>query len=197
MSNRISPPLKTTLPLFAVTSALITAASFPTVAQEESAAQSAEKKVALRNTAGEPKRYVGVAPKGEMNVQSTVIGSRQVFTIVDLNGGDLADGDEVQIKHAYPDGTGVTYWYDAGEQIGRRPKAVAEGQFKVTKTDAGISLQTASGKFVTAPAPLDPLRLADEAEKAAVFEVVESPVVEPAQPEPTAEPRAEDGQMQE
>ena len=151
-------------------------------------AQSAEKTVALRNNAESPARYATAVPKGGLNVQGTEVGNRQVFILVDVNGGDLADGDDVQIK--YSDGQDSTYWNEGGEKISRvRGGTEKSTHFTVKKTDAGISLKAASGKFVTAPSKTDAPTLTDAAESAIVFEVVENPTVATKAPaEPTASP---------
>lgn len=147
------------------------------MAQTEEKKEPAEKKVALRNTAGKPARYATLLAKGGLNISSTEIGGRQVFVLVDTNGGDLADGDDVQIKYSEADKP--NYWYETADgKVGRvgRPSGKS-GHFKIKKTDAGISLQTASGKFVRAESRDNHLVAAEEAEKAVVFEVVENPPV--------------------
>lgn len=80
----------------------------------------------------------------------------------------------------------ANYWQEREDKIVREAKADAAAIFKIKKTDKGISLQTASGKFVATTA-LDPLSVVSEAENAVVFEVVENPTVKEVPAKPAAE----------
>ena len=141
-------------------------------------AQAVEKKVALRNVTANPQRYATMVSKGGLNISSREVTDRQVFTLVDSNGGDLADGDEVQIK--YGEGKDTSYWQETdGGQIKRDRKS---STFKVKKAEKGISLQAPSGKFVSAEYQSDNIPVTDASDKAAVFEVVENPTVKEAAP---------------
>src|SRR5438067_6612169 len=170
ISTNSASTMKTTLYLITAIASIL---AISAMAQTEEKKEATEKKVALRNTAEKPARYVTMVPKGGLNISSTEIADRQVFTLVDTNGGELADGDEVQIKLG--EGKDVNYWYETGDnKIGRigRPTDKSSTRFKIKKTDAGISLQTASGKFVAATSKTDNLTVTDAAEKAVVFEVI-------------------------
>jgi len=162
--------MKNSLRLFTILSAVLTISAI---------AQTTEKKAALRNVAEKPARYVTMIPHGGLNGSSTTVGERQIFTIMDTNGGELSDGDDVLIKYVTPDEKETSYWQEKGEVISRDRKAVDSAHFKVKKTDAGISLRTASGKFVAIKGKTDPLGVTDAADKAAVFEVVENPAMTP------------------
>src|SRR5438105_15922068 len=45
------------------------------------------------------KKYVTTATGGLLDLTGTKIGSKQIFTLIDVNGGELADGDEVKIRY--------------------------------------------------------------------------------------------------
>src|SRR2546428_10834210 len=95
--------MKTRTPLISLSAGVLTPSAV---------AQAVEKKVALRDTAAKPPRYATMIPKGGLTVQSRDITNRQVFTLIDANGGDLADGDAVQIK--YSDDKITSYWQESG-----------------------------------------------------------------------------------
>ena len=61
-------------------------------------AKPVEKTVAFHTTAD--KRHVTMAPNGGLNTRDSKITGCQIFVLVDLKGGGIADGDAVQIKYA-------------------------------------------------------------------------------------------------
>lgn len=138
-------------------------------------AQAVEKKVALKHVGWKPPQYARMIPKVGLKVTGTDVTHRHVFTLVDTNGGELAEGDVVLIK--YGDGS-VTYWVEgSGGEITRNKNAGENAKFKIKKAAKGISLQAESGKFVTAENPDTILNTTDSPEKAAVFAVIENPAV--------------------
>lgn len=157
--------MKTTLHLLTVITSIVATSAL---------AQSVEKKVALKVPA--TKTYAGIAAKGGVNIKGRDFSGAGVFTLVDADGGGLADGDDVQIKFISGGGK-ATYWSESGTTISRIYKSDASTRFKVKKSDAGISLQTASCKFVSASSKADPLAVADAADKATVFELIENPTI--------------------
>lgn len=130
-------------------------------------ADEAGKSVAFRSVADD--HYVTSVPNVGLNLNGTSIGKYQTFTILDLNGGEIADGDEIRIK------AGEKFWCETPEKIERVDKAGQPGNFFVKKTDAGIILETFSGKFVTSPSLSEPLTATDSKESALVFEIIENP----------------------
>jgi hypothetical protein len=155
-----------------------------------------EKTVAFRTVADTPNRYVTVAAGGAINTSSLEIADRQIFVLVDLNGGELADGDTIQIKYA-PVGARATYWREGEGVVNRtdaRPDAACTFKIKLPektekpdkdKADAdkaaplSIMLQTASSKFVSVYSNGGALATTDNQGKAVVLEVVENPVAPP------------------
>jgi hypothetical protein len=167
-----------------------------------------EKTVAFHTTADTPGRYVTVAAGGIINTSGLEIADRQIFILVDLNGGEIADGDAVQIKYA-PAGSRATYWRE-GEGVinrtGQKPDDACTFKIKLPekkdatdttkktdkpdkadgKTDdadetapVSIKLQTASGKFVYAPSTGAALITTINEDKAEVLEIIENPPVPP------------------
>ena len=154
---------------------LVTFAAFSVIFGVTALAQEVEKTVALRVNADGAQRYISIVPHGGINAQSSTITARQIFVIVDENGGDLADGDPVHIKFV-PKDVKPTWWQEGTENnIARFDKKGAQGQFTIKKRDQGIVLQAPSGKFVTVIGRTEPLGLSDTVESATVLEVVENP----------------------
>lgn len=123
------------------------------------------------------KRYV-TAISGGVDASGKKIGSTQTFVLVDLNGGELAEDDAVQIKLA-PAGSRATYLHESESAINRVSKLDNAATFKVklkakTSSDAlqTVILQTASGKFVAVPAAGVALATTDAEDKAVVLEIV-------------------------
>jgi hypothetical protein len=142
-----------------------------------------EKTVAFRTTTAleGAKRYITMAPYGGLNASSKDIAARQVFALIDLNGGDLTEGDAIQIKYAPADGK-ASYWHEGESVIDRVNKLDDACTFKIKlkeKSDkAGpttIALQTASGKFISVTSRAEPLSTTDSQDKAIVLEIVENP----------------------
>jgi hypothetical protein len=105
-----------------------------------------EKSVAFRTT---DNKYVTTVTGGFLSLTGEKIGSKQMFTIVDLNGTDLADGDSVKIRYIPGKGTDQTkgsYWLETPEGIKRN----SEGSvFKIKVVDTKYAFQALSGKFIT------------------------------------------------
>jgi hypothetical protein len=153
----------------------------------------ADAPIAFRISAFRSLQYVTAVPNGGLNTKDVEITGRSTFIIADLNGGDLVDGDTIQIKWA-PTGAKPTYWAEGDGTLGRtggKPKE--NNKFKIVlkrNSEKGASgdvapftilLKTASGKFVSAPNKAGPLATADAEDKAVTLEIVEAPA--PATPE--------------
>ncbi|MEA3189335.1 MAG: hypothetical protein QOD99_3165 [Chthoniobacter sp.] len=174
--------MKNTIHLITTVTAILTTSAM---------AQTSEKQVALRWAAD--MRYVTAFRGNKMNVTASKIGPDQLLTLIDANGGDLADGDDVQIKYVRPDGN-ITYCWENGDAFARTPKGTDPAtHFKIKKTEKGISLQTASGKFIAVPPGTKDLAYADDAAKAVVLEVIENPTVESSEPKPAVSATAPAG----
>jgi hypothetical protein len=180
--------------------AMTVAATTTLLVGTRSFAEEKEKPVAFRTIADN--RYVSAAPKGGLNTTGAKIAGNQTFILVDLDGGDIADGDAIQIKQA-PTGSKPTYWREGEGTISRyggRPNDASTFKIKLKeKSDKdaadkdaadkdapkSIALQTASGKFVSAPNKGAALVTIDTENKTTMLEIVEVPKPEATDPKPT------------
>jgi len=136
-----------------------------------------ETPVTFRVSAGNPNRYVTAGNKGALDSSSKRIGSKQIFTLVDLKGGEIEDGEEVRIKW------NTTYWQEdkTNGRVNRCPGKDMDPvscAFKVKKPGRCIILQTASGKFVVAPADGGALVTTNALGGATLFDLVENPTAQ-------------------
>lgn len=112
-------------------------------------ADATEKQVAF----GVGTRYVSTVAQGGLDINGPEITDRQTFALIDMNGGELADGDEVRIRWA-PANTRATYWQETESFINRtgyKPDDACTFRVKFADPaakDGALVLQTASGKFV-------------------------------------------------
>jgi hypothetical protein len=132
-----------------------------------------EKRVAFRTP---DNKYVSTLTGGFLNLNGDKVGSKQIFTIIDLNGTDLSDGDPVKIR--YTPGGGVasdktksTYWVETADGIKRN----SEGSvFKIKMVVTKYALQAPSGKFVTGVVTPDSmLGLSDKQANALLLDLVD------------------------
>ena len=115
------------------------------------------------------------SPSYALDLTGTKIGSKQRFTIIDLNGGDLVDGDEVKIRYTpnvggKPDPSKASYWREVSEGVKRGPEAAT---FKLKKVGTKYVLQTSNGKFVGSPIEGGFLAVTDKQEDALLVEIVD------------------------
>jgi hypothetical protein len=154
------------------------------------AAAPAKTKVSFESSAFKG-RHITAKPKGGLILGSTVIGNKEVFTLVDLNGAPLKSGDSVQIT--YPSGKHDTYWYETGKNVSR----IGEGQgaattFKVLwkQPNETLQLRTATGKFVAGTGKGKDIVTSKATDPNTIFVLVKNPTpVKPA-PKKTASPAA-------
>lgn len=109
------------------------------------AQQPTEIAVSLKTSEG---AYVGQVANGGLDAASKSVTPKQIFTLVDLNGGKVSDGDGVKLRFE------ATLWREDKENslIHRVPAKIAkdaECVFKLRIKDKLLYLETASGKFVT------------------------------------------------
>jgi hypothetical protein len=95
-------------------------------------------------------KYIMTVTGGFLTVGGEKIGSKQMFTIVDLNGTAPADGDTVKVRYtpggSKGDKTKSSYWVETPDGIKRN----SEGSvFKIKVVDTKYAFQTSSGKFIT------------------------------------------------
>ena len=139
-----------------------------------SPAEPTEKVVALVTS---DKKYVTASssPGNSLDLSGLKIGSKQTFTIIDLNGADLADGDQVQIRYTpntggKPDPSKSSYWREVNEGVKRGKDGDV---FKVKRMDTRYAFQAPSGKFVGGPAADGVLAVTDKQEGALFVELVD------------------------
>ena len=154
----------------------LAAATTPLLGSCGLAAAQTEKSVAFRTA---DNRYVTAVARGGLNTSGAEIAANQTFVLVDLNGGELADGDAVQIKWA-PAGSKPTYWQEGEGTIGRyggKPNDASIFKIKPKAKSAKdapqrIVLQTASGKFVSVPGKGAALATTDTQDNAETWQIV-------------------------
>jgi hypothetical protein len=142
----------------------------PPPAAQPSSPQGTEKTVALRVA---EKKYVTASPGNALDLTGAKIGSKQTFTLIDVNGGALEDGDAVRIRYTpntagVPDVSKSSYWRETKEGI----KRGREGDlFKVKRVDTKYAFLTPGGKFVGAPAQEGVLGVTDKQADALLVEL--------------------------
>ncbi|HVM60541.1 MAG TPA: hypothetical protein VMV72_06695 [Verrucomicrobiae bacterium] len=100
-------------------------------------------------------RYVCTAPNSSLWTSTGNVGSKQIFTVVDLSGNNLKDGDSVRIRYTPGMGKGgpgdttkSSYWVETEEGVKRSHDGDV---FKLKQVDSKFALLTPTGKFVTRP----------------------------------------------
>lgn len=121
-------------------------------------------------------RHIMAKPKGGLILGSTMMDNKEIFTLVDLNGGALKTGDAVQVT--FPSGNGVSYWIEDGKNVTRTPKQpTAACTFKViwkvpTKT---LQFRTASGKYLAGTGKGQDIATTPKPSDLTVFELLKNP----------------------
>lgn len=176
------PPMKISPLTSAITIAMLAFMTSSSFADEP-------KRVAFRTP---NKTYIGMEAQGRLITNAKSVTGKQTFALTDANGGDLADGDSVVITTTGSDPkTKPTYWQETSDgKIGRIGKKDAACSFIVKHQGSGITLKTASGKFVKVGE--GGLTTTDQESEASVLEIVEQPAGE-TQPagSPSASPAKE------
>ncbi len=131
--------------------------------------------VALRTGAA---RYVTMKPQGGLDASGDKITERQIFTVVDLNGGSLDDGDKVKII------LNNSIWHEdksAGvvHRVAARGANDAECTFRMKLQGKSVLLETASGRLVSAPAGGGALVTKEKPDETTLFELVTNPTPQP------------------
>ena len=149
-----------------------------------------EKTVALRTP---ERKYITANPGGSLDLTGTKIGSKQTFILIDLNGGELEDGDAVKIRYVpntggKPDPSKASFWLETKEGV----KRGRDGDvFKVKRVETKYVFQTSSGKFVGAPVDGGLLAVADKQRGALLVELVD-PATGAAASDTAKQPPAEE-----
>ena len=139
-------------------------------------------------------RYVTANPPGLIDLSGTRVGSKQKFTIIDLNGGELADGDEIRIRYTpnkdgKPDASKASYWREGREGVTRSHQ---DGVFTIKRVGTRYAFRAPSGKFVTATEVGGALAVSPKLEEALVVELADlsSTPATATPPKPAAQPPA-------
>jgi hypothetical protein len=167
-----------------LTALMLLLATHPSFAQ-----QPIDKVVAFATVTGNPIHYVTVRPSGGLDVSATTITEKQTFTLTDLNGGEVENGDQIRIKYTpgsvMADGTVLdpgkvkpSYWYETNGVVKRLATAPTSACiFKVVlRPDKTILLQAESGKFVADASSTDELKLVEKQEEAQSLQLVPNPL---------------------
>jgi beta-galactosidase len=124
-------------------------------------------------------RYITAIPNGGLSAKSKEVTERETFVLVDLNGGQLADGDSVQIRWA-PTGAKPTHWQENKStviRIGGKPDAACTFKVNLKEVPQSVVLQTASGKFVSVSDKGTTLSTTDTQNNATTLGLVKNPTV--------------------
>ena len=108
------------------------------------AQQATEVSVSIKTTDG---KFVEMVAGGGLGAGGKTVAAKQIFTLVDLNGGKIVDGDTVKIK------MDASQWREDKEKslVHRVPTKGAkenESVFKLRVKDKLIYLETPAGKYV-------------------------------------------------
>lgn len=117
---------------------------------------------------------IGMVAGGGLDATAKEIGTNQIFSMTDLNGGGLASGDPVKII------TGQTQFREDLEanrvhRVPIRGAKEAECIFKIVVTGAKILLQTPSGKFVSVAADGKSFTTTDKKDDSSLFTAIPNP----------------------
>lgn len=121
--------------------------------------------------------YLGMVANGGMDASSKEITPKQIFLLVDLNGGELANGDSVKI--IFGEGQTQSQLREDVEKnlIHRIPLRGAKDDgciFKIFSTNQGVLLQTASGKYLAVAADGKSLTTTDKKDDTSFLTTVQS-----------------------
>jgi hypothetical protein len=165
----VSAPLRAGVKINAEPSGITSQA---TAAATAPAVGPAEKKVAFITA---DKKYLTSTTGGVIDLSGVKIGSKQTFTIIDVNGGTLADGDEVKVRYipnakGVPDPSKTSYWRETPGGI----KRSKEGDtFKLKTVESKYAFQTTGGKFLSGTLTDGTLSFTDKQEGALLVEIVD------------------------
>lgn len=175
---------KTPLALITAAIGILVAVSLQAGVKVTVAPQPLEKPVAFRTA---DNKYVSTLTGGFLNLTGEKIGSKQMFTIIDLNGTDLADGDPVKIRYtpgkASADKAKSSYWQETAAGIKRNSVGSV---FKIKLVDTKYAFQAPSGKFMTGVVTTNEFGLSDKQENALLLELVDLSAGVPKTPKPPA-----------
>jgi hypothetical protein len=153
-------------------------------------AEAKERTVAFR--VGET-NYITTNPNNSLDLSGLKIGSKQTFILIDLNGGELTNGDRVRIRYVpntggKPDPSKASFWVEVKGGV----KRARDGDvFTVKQVDGKYVFQTPSGKFVGRPV-LDGLLAATDKQEGALLVELFDPATKSAIPPPSDQPASKE-----
>lgn len=133
--------------------------------------------VSFRAAQANAGRHITATAKGGLVLGSTVLSNKEVFTLIDLNGGALKSGDAVQIT--FDSGEHPSYWHEANGKItrtGEHPNAASTFKVVWKQPNVSLMLRAASGKFVSGPGKGQPVAVVAKAgDPTTVFTLIKNP----------------------
>ena len=136
-------------------------------------AEPIEKSVAMRTP---DQRYITASTGGVLDTSTIKIGSKQIFTLIDVDGHNLHDGDKVRIRYTphtggVPDPSKANYWQESKDGIKRNRNG---DPFILKWVDTKCAFQAPSGKYVAAATDAGFLGLSDKQEGALLVDLIDS-----------------------
>jgi len=113
--------------------------------------------------------FITADPSNALDLAGVKIGSKQTFTLVDITGGELADGHEVRIRYTPHTGK-PSYWLE--NKLGIR-RGHDGDVFKIKRVGTKVALVTPTGKFVAPPTVANALGVSDKQEGALLVEILD------------------------
>jgi hypothetical protein len=125
-----------------------------------------------------PNKYVSTAPSNSLAIVSGKPVSKKIFSIIDISGGDLKDGDRVRIRytpHASKTETGAepprpNYWLENSAGVRRGHDGDV---FTLKRVDTKFAFVTPTGKFVAAPTNEVALGVSAKQEGALLVDIID------------------------
>ena len=134
-------------------------------------AEPIEMTVAFRVAAN---KYICTSPSNSLQVAFGKIGSKQTFTIIDVSGHNLQDGDEVRVCYTPHAKAGETakpsYWVENNAGVKRGHNGDV---FKLKRVDTKFALVTPTGKFVAPPIDESALGVSAKQDGALFVEIID------------------------
>jgi uncharacterized Zn ribbon protein len=123
-------------------------------------------------------KHLGMVANGGMDASATEISAKQIFQMIDLNGGQLANGDTLKI--IFGEGSSQSQWHEDQEnnRINRVPTRGAKDEeciFKILVVGGKVLLQTPSGKFVATSEDGKSLITTDKKDDSSLLTAVPNP----------------------
>jgi hypothetical protein len=130
-------------------------------------------------------KYISTSTSNSLVLAISKIGSKEKFTIIDLTGGNLQDGDEVRVRYMPHAKAGEvpkpSYWLENNAGVRRGHDGDV---FKLKRVDTKFVLMTPTGKFVAPPTNEHALGVSAKQDGALLVEIIDvnsgASVIQPA-----------------